>query len=445
MEETTQTLPDPGSAQALASSWLAAWLADPLWGPLLGVLLLVLGVIVLHLLTQRLILRALDKLFSHTGTWWDDVLMDQGVFRRLAWLIPLLLIHTGVTMIPGLAEGWAEVVQRITRAFACLSVALGLSAFLSAINSIYSRYPIARNRPIKGYLQVVAIVVWVCAVILIIATLMKQSPWYFLSGLGAMTAILLLVFRDTLLSLVAGIQITANDLIRVGDWIEMPQFGVDGDVVDISLNQVSVSNWDRTIAVIPTHKFLEHSFRNWRGMFDAGGRRIKRAISIDMNTVHFLAPEEIERLGRISVLHDYLTERRAEVENWNREHAGDPEVLTNQRRLTNLGTFRAYVVAWLKRNPHVHPDMTFIVRQLPPGPEGLPLEIYFFARETRWAKYEDIQSDIFDHLLAVLPEFGLRVFQRPAGSDFQQLSQAPGPATRPALTTEQPSSDPAPR
>ena len=423
MDETTQNLPDPESAQALASSWFAAWLADPLWGPLLGVLLLVLGVIVLHLLTQRLILRALDKLFSHTGTWWDDVLMDQGVFRRLAWLIPLLLIHTGVSMIPGLGEGWVELVQRITRAFACLAVALGLSAFLSAINSIYARYPISRNRPIKGYLQVVAIVVWVFTVILIIATLMRQSPWFLLSGLGAMTAILLLVFRDTLLSLVAGIQITANDLIRVGDWIEMPQFGVDGDVVDISLNQVSVSNWDRTIAVIPTHKFLEHSFRNWRGMFDAGGRRIKRAISIDMNTVHFLSSEEIDRLGRIEVLRGYLTERKAEVETWNREHAGDPEVLTNQRRLTNLGTFRAYVVAWLKRNPHVHPDMTFIVRQLPPGPEGLPLEIYFFARETRWAKYEDIQSDIFDHLLAVLPEFGLRVFQRPAGSDVVQLSQ----------------------
>lgn len=423
MDETTQNLPDPESAQALASSWFAAWLADPLWGPLLGVLLLVLGVIVLHLLTQRLILRALDKLFSHTGTWWDDVLMDQGVFRRLAWLIPLLLIHTGVSMIPGLGEGWVELVQRITRAFACLAVALGLSAFLSAINSIYARYPISRNRPIKGYLQVVAIVVWVFTVILIIATLMRQSPWFLLSGLGAMTAILLLVFRDTLLSLVAGIQITANDLIRVGDWIEMPQFGVDGDVVDISLNQVSVSNWDRTIAVIPTHKFLEHSFRNWRGMFDAGGRRIKRAISIDMNTVHFLSSEEIDRLGRIEVLRGYLTERKAEVEKWNREHAGDPEVLTNQRRLTNLGTFRAYVVAWLKRNPHVHPDMTFIVRQLPPGPEGLPLEIYFFARETRWAKYEDIQSDIFDHLLAVLPEFGLRVFQRPAGSDVVQLSQ----------------------
>ena len=419
MDETTQNLPDPESAQALASSWFAAWLADPLWGPLLGVLLLVLGVIVLHLLTQRLILRALDKLFSHTGTWWDDVLMDQGVFRRLAWLIPLLLIHTGVSMIPGLGEGWVELVQRITRAFACLAVALGLSAF----NSIYARYPISRNRPIKGYLQVVAIVVWVFTVILIIATLMRQSPWFLLSGLGAMTAILLLVFRDTLLSLVAGIQITANDLIRVGDWIEMPQFGVDGDVVDISLNQVSVSNWDRTIAVIPTHKFLEHSFRNWRGMFDAGGRRIKRAISIDMNTVHFLSSEEIDRLGRIEVLRGYLTERKAEVEKWNREHAGDPEVLTNQRRLTNLGTFRAYVVAWLKRNPHVHPDMTFIVRQLPPGPEGLPLEIYFFARETRWAKYEDIQSDIFDHLLAVLPEFGLRVFQRPAGSDVVQLSQ----------------------
>jgi len=315
-------------------------------------------------------------------------------------------------------------VQRLARACAFLSVALALSAFLASINTIYGRYPIARNRPIKGYLQVVAIVVWVFAVILIVATLMRQSPLYFLSGLGAMTAILLLVFRDTLLSLVAGIQITANDLIRVGDWIEMKQFGVDGDVIDISLNQVRVSNWDKTIASVPTHKFLEHSFRNWRGMFDSGGRRIKRAISIDMNTVHFLSADEISRLGRIGVLREYLTKRQSEIEDWNRDHCGDAEVITNQRRLTNLGSFRAYVVGWLKRNPQVHPNLTFIVRQLPPGPEGLPLEIYLFVSDTRWAVYEDVQSDIFDHLLAVLPEFGLRVYQRPAGSDVAGLQLA---------------------
>jgi len=307
----------------------------------------------------------------------------------------------------------------------CLPVGGAGTECLSGIDQhIYGRYPIARNRPIKGYLQVVAIVVWVFAVILIVATLMRQSPLYFLSGLGAMTAILLLVFRDTLLSLVAGIQITANDLIRVGDWIEMKQFGVDGDVIDISLNQVRVSNWDKTIASVPTHKFLEHSFRNWRGMFDSGGRRIKRAISIDMNTVHFLSADEISRLGRIGVLREYLAKRQSEIEDWNRDHCGDAEVITNQRRLTNLGSFRAYVVGWLKRNPQVHPNLTFIVRQLPPGPEGLPLEIYLFVSDTRWAVYEDVQSDIFDHLLAVLPEFGLRVYQRPAGSDVAGLQLA---------------------
>jgi miniconductance mechanosensitive channel len=434
MDESDQALKAAGDALQGTPSWWAQWLAEPFWGPFTGVLLLITGAALLHLLTQRLILRALDALFRRSDTWWDNVLMDQGVFRKLAWLIPILVIHVGTGFIPGLDPDWAAFVQRVASACAQLTVALALGGFLSAVQTIYGRYDISRHRPIKGYLQVVAILVWICATILIIATLMQQSPWYFLSGLGAMTAILLLVFRDTLLSLVAGIQLTVNDLIRVGDWIEMPQFGADGDVVDIGLNQVKVSNWDRTISVIPTHKFLENSFRNWRGMFEAGGRRIKRALNIDLNTVHFLSADEISRLGQIEVLGEYLASRQQEIAAWNQAHAGADELPINQRRLTNLGTFRAYVVAWLKRNPAVRADMSFLVRQLPPGPEGLPLELYFFVSETRWSAYEDIQSDIFDHLLSVLPEFGLRIYQRPAGSDFAGLAQPAHAAAPPAPT-----------
>lgn len=430
--EKTDSQAASSVAQTLPG-WAQSWFADPFWGPLLGVLLLVAGALLLHLVTQRLLLRGLDALFRRSWTWWDNVLMEHRVFHRLAWLLPVMVIATGVALIPGLDENWVQLVRRITHVCVVLTLALALTGLTSAINAIYSRYPVSRNRPVKGYLQIIVIVAWVFAGILIVATLLQQSPWFFLSGLGAMTAILLLIFRDTLLSLVAGIQLSANDLIRVGDWIEMPQFGADGDVVDIGLHQVRVSNWDRTTTTIPTHKFLEHSFRNWRGMFDAGGRRIKRAINIDLNTVAFLSPETLAHLGEFELLKDYLQGKQQDVDNWNREHApaGSP---LNQRRLTNLGTFRAYVSAWLRAHPLVHAQMTFLVRQLAPGPEGLPLEIYVFSRDTRWSVYEDLQSDIFDHLLAILPEFGLRVFQQPTGSDFGRW---PGPAGAVALPSLQ--------
>jgi miniconductance mechanosensitive channel len=250
-----------------------------------------------------------------------------------------------------------------------------------------------------------------------VAELAGQTPWFFVSGLGAMMAIILLIFRDTLLSLVASVQLTNNDLIRVGDWIEMPQFGADGDVVDIALNTVKVQNWDRTITVIPTHKFLEHSFRNWRSMFDGGGRRIKRAIYIDMSGVRFLTDGEIQRLSRFALLEDYMAEKRRELEAWNARHAGDPVVIGNARRLTNIGTLRAYIIAYLRNHPRIHSELTFLVRQLAPTPEGLPLEIYVFSSDTRWGSYEAIQADIFDHILAMVPEFHLSVYQRPSGKD----------------------------
>nr|WP_263429523.1 mechanosensitive ion channel family protein [Nannocystis pusilla] len=305
-------------------------------------------------------------------------------------------------------------------------------ALLTAVNEIYTRHPQALGRPIKGYLQGLKVLAYIGAAIVVIATLLDQSPWYLLSGLGAMTAILLLIFRDTLLSFVAGIQLTTNDLIRVGDWLEMPQFDADGDVVDISLNTVKVQNWDATITVIPTHKFLENSFKNWRGMFEAGGRRIKRAINIDVSTVRFLTPEEIERMSRVVVLREYMAAKTREVEAHNRAAvpADAADLPVNGRRLTNLGTFRAYIEAYLRAHPRIHQERIRIVRQLHPTPEGVPLEIYVFTRDTAWVAYEGIQADIFDHVLAVAPEFGLRVFQAPAGSDLARLAGDARPAAR---------------
>jgi miniconductance mechanosensitive channel len=253
----------------------------------------------------------------------------------------------------------------------------------------------------------------------IITILSDRSPVVFLSGLGALTAVLMLVFRDTILSLVASVQIMSNDMIRIGDWVEMPQANADGDVIDIALHTVKIQNWDKTISAIPTHRFISESFKNWRGMSESGGRRIKRALYLDLNSVHFLGDAEIEHLSRHEFLRAYMREKRQALAAVNERTPSDPDVIPERRRLTNVGTFRAYVKHYLRNHPRVHQDLTLLVRQLAPGPKGLPLEIYCFTNDTAWASYEGIQADIFDHLIAILPEFGLRAYQEPAGRDFQ--------------------------
>src|SRR5690606_14362439 len=251
--------------------------------------------------------------------------------------------------------------------------------------------------------------------VILIAALIDRDPLLIIGSLGAASAVLLLVFRDTLLSLVAGVQLTGNDLIRVGDWIEMPGFDADGFVIDIALNTVTVQNWDKTFTIIPAHKFLENSFKNWRGMQTSGGRRIKRSIYLDMSTVHFLTPEEIEDLSRFALLRPYFEEKKRDIETWLEHHHEGRENPVNSRRLTNVGTFRAYIDLYLRSRPDIATDMTFLVRQLQPTDKGLPIELYVFVNDVRWAIYEGVQGDVFDHLLAILPEFGLRVFQVPSG------------------------------
>ena len=305
-------------------------------------------------------------------------------------------------------------------------MALALGHLLNALDDIYrQRDPErARNRPIKGYLQLLKIIAVVVAGLLIVAVLIDRSPLILLSGLGAMTAVLMLVFKDTILSLVASVQLSSQDLLRVGDWIEMPQLGADGDVIDIALHTVKVQNWDRTITTIPTWRLINESYRNWRGMSDSGGRRIKRALYLDQTSVRFLSADERDRLRRIALIDDYLDRKRQELEAWNTKLLAERKDPVNTRRVTNLGTFRAYVSAYLAAHPGVNQGMIQMVRQLQPGPTGIPLEVYCFTATTEWVPYEGIQSDIFDHLLAVMPEFGLRVFQSPTGADFHALAPA---------------------
>lgn len=346
------------------------------------------------------------------------------VVRRLANLVPATIIQLGIGAVPHLPPMAVTLTRNVTTGFVILTISLAISAALDWVEALYGRRPHAANRPIKGYVQVVKIAVFSAATILIIAALIDRSPLLLLSGLGAMAAVLMLVFKDTILSLVASVQLTSNDMVRLGDWIEMPDLHADGDVIDIALHTVKVQNWDKTITTIPTHRLISEPFRNWRGMFESGGRRIKRSLLIDQNSVRFLTAEEVDRLRRFSLLDDYLESKRAELEEWNSarpERAHDP---VNARRLTNIGTFRAYMSAYMKSRTDISDKLFMLVRQLAPSEKGLPLEIYAFTSTTAWAEYERIQGDIFDHLIAILPEFGLRLFQEPSGLDFAGLLSA---------------------
>lgn len=354
-----------------------------------------------------------------------------GFIARLANIIPALVIIIGIRFVPGLPEQATVVTLNIASALIVLSLAMALSNLLDMANEVYQRRPDAATRPIKGYLQVLKIVVYAVAVLLMIAAMLDRSPLILLSGLGALAAVLMLIFQDTILSLVASVQIASNDIVRVGDWVEMPQLNADGDVVDIALHTIKIQNWDRTITTIPTKRFISDSFKNWRGMKESGGRRIKRSLFLDQTSVRFLSADELTHLSQLVLLSDYLSAKQQEISQWNQKLAERGKEPANTRRITNLGTFRAYVENYLRQHSRVNQGMTQIVRHLNPTPEGLPIEVYCFTNTVEWVPYEAIQSDIFDHLLSILPEFGLRVFQQPSGADMQRWSAGAGADIRP--------------
>ena len=390
--------------------------------------ILLLGAWVSYLIASRVLLRLVHSVAERSLQTWDDALVRHRVGAKLAQLIPAFVIYLGVDVLPSINESLEALILNVTSAYMIVVVAITIIAILNAINDIYESNPEARQRPIKGFIQLVQLAVLIMGGLLFVAALLDRSPVLLLSGFGAMTAILLLVFKDTLLSLVASVQLTAQDMVRVGDWIEVPQFGADGDVVDVELHTIKVQNWDKTITTIPTHRLISDSFKNWRGMSASGGRRIKRAIYLDASSIHFLTADVVERCKRFLLLEDYIGDKENELAEYNRKLEGltaiEREAAVNMRRLTNIGTFRAYTRHYLERHPRIRQDMTLLVRQLSPGPQGVPIEIYCFTTTTAWGEYEDIQADIFDHLLAIVPEFGLRLFQQPAGTEFS-IKQAP--------------------
>jgi miniconductance mechanosensitive channel len=383
--------------------------------------------LVVYVIARWGIVGGIRFLIHRSTMTWDDALTENRVFVRLAHIAPAIVLYYGITRVPGLTDDVQGFVQRLAVAMMLTVAALSLTSFLDAVNVIYSRNEEYAHRPIKGYLQVGKMVVFLLTALVVIATLLDKSPWLFLSGIGAMTAVLMLVFKDTILSLVASVQIASNDMIHIGDWIEMPQAGADGDVVDVALHTVKVQNWDKTISTIPTHKFIDESFKNWRGMSLSGGRRIKRALMIDMTSVRFLGPREIERFGEWALLREYVAEKVAEIAGYNARPGLNAEIAADVRQLTNVGMLRAYIERYLASHPKIHHEgYTLMVRQLSPGPTGLPIEIYCFSNDQDWGRYEGIQADIFDHIIAMVPEFELRLFQEPTGADFGSLATGQG-------------------
>jgi len=397
----------------------------PLLPAVAGSLILLLAAVLADLVAKRLLLVAVRAVATRTRSAWDDALVEHKVFARLAQLVPAIIIYTGIGLVPDYPAAVEQVVRNVVSAYMILMVALTVTALMSAANQIYESRPIARDRPIKGFVQLAQIAIYILGAILVIAALIDRSPVILLSGLGAITAVLLIVFRDTLLSLVASVQLTGQDMIRVGDWLEVPQFGADGDVIDVALYTVTVQNWDKTITKIPTHRLISDSFKNWRGMAESGGRRIKRSINIDFNSIRFLTDTEVQRFTAFVLLKDYIKAKEAELKAYNEALHAPGESGVNLRRLTNIGTFRAYIYNYLKHHPKIHDQMTLMVRQLQPGTEGLPIEIYCFSNDTDWGAYEGIQADIFDHVFAIAPEFGLRLYQRPAGADLKEIGVEP--------------------
>ncbi len=387
-------------------------------------LILVVLVLVIYGLT-RVVLRFVQRLVHRTEAHWDDALVEGQVFRRLAYFPPALAVFFAVAVYPGLDHLLGVILQRVAVGSMIAVGASAIGGVLTAANLMYTAHSENAARPIKGYIQIGRVFLYLGALLLVVAALMDRSPWIFISGLGAMTAVLLLVFRDTLLSLVASIQLTGNDMVHVGDWIEMPKYGADGDVIDIALYTVKVQNWDKTITTIPTYSLIQESFKNWRGMSQAGGRRIKRSFQVDVGSVRFLDDVQLERLSSFALLKPYLEAKQDEIAAHNAEERNSSAA--DRRHLTNVGTFRAYIYAYLRAHSRIHQGMTLLVRHLQPSSEGLPIEVYCFTNTTVWAQYEDIQSDIFDHIFSIAPEFGVRVFQSPAGTDVERALRAERP------------------
>lgn len=373
--------------------------------------------IIAHYIAKGIVLKILSHYIRNNRFQWDNYIWERKVFHKLAHAVPAIIIYFSAPLFPA----YQALIVKGVAFYAIIVGLMVINSLLDAVHDIYRTFEISKLRPIRGYLQVVKIFIFIIGGILLLSTLIGQNPLILLSGLGALSAVIMLVFKDSILGLVAGVQLTSNDMVRVGDWIEMPKYGADGDITDISLNTVKVQNWDRTITTIPTYALISDSFKNWRGMQASGGRRIKRAFYVDTSSIAFCSPDMISKFKKIHYLQDYIAQKEAEIEQYNARFEVDRSIKVNGRSLTNIGVFRAYIHQYLLHHPMIHKEMICMVRQLQPEETGMPIEIYAFSSDTAWAVYEGVQSDIFDHIFAVAPEFGLRIFQNPTGHDMRRM------------------------
>lgn len=381
------------------------------------IVVIILLCVTANFVTKKIILRLITQIINKKKFKWGKIFLEHKLFHKASHIVPAIIIHYFAPAFPSY-EIWIEKAAQFYMIAVIIAV---LNTLLNTANEIYMNFEVSKVRPIKGFIQVLKIIVFIVGGITLISILIDKNPLLLLSGLGALSAILMLIFKDSILGFVAGVQLSTNDMIRVGDWVEMPKHNADGAVVDITLNTVKVQNWDMTITMVPSYAFVSDSFKNWRGMQDAGGRRIKRSVYIDTTSIRFCTQEMLERFRKIRYLTEYIDKKEKEIEAYNIANKITVEGKANGRNLTNIGTFRIYIQKYLQNHESIHKGMAIMVRQLSPVDNGLPLEIYCFTNTTRWADYEAVQSDIFDHILAVAPEFELRIFQKPGGYDMRSF------------------------
>lgn len=384
------------------------------------IILIALVCILANFITKKIVLKTIIHIVNNNRFTWDNIIVEKKVFHKLSHIVPAIIIYNSASMFPA----YQTLIEKAAVTYIIIVTIAVFNALLNAFEAIYRSFEVSKIRPIKGYIQVIKIVLFIIGGIVVISNLIGQNPLIILSGLGALSAVLMLIFKDSILGLVAGVQLSSNDMVRVGDWIEMPKYNADGDVIDITLNTVKVMNFDKTITMIPSYALISDSFKNWRGMQSSGGRRIKRSVYIDTNSITFCTEEMLEQFQKIHYLTEYITTRVEEIKAYNLKHQINTESKVNGRHLTNIGVFRVYIQQYLRNHPKIHQNMTLIVRQLAPGENGLPLEIYAFANDINWGVYESIQADIFDHIFAVAPKFGLRPFQNPTGYDIARIKES---------------------
>lgn len=385
------------------------------------IVVLILIALISYYVSWVLIKKLLLPVIRKSKTQFDDILLKYKFFRKVSYLIPTLFIFYFIEDIGITNEAQINGFRSLLEAIFVIIFIMIINSILSTVNDYYNRFDVSRDRPIKGVIQVAKIILYIFGLMAVISTLFHRDITSILLSLGTLSAVLMLIFKDPILGFVGGLQLVMNNMVRIGDWISMPKFGADGTILEITLTTVKVQNWDKTIVTIPTYSLISDSFQNWRGMEESGGRRIKRSVNIDMDSVKFCSPEMLAKFQKIHAINNYIGEKELEIRDYNEKTGADPSILVNGRRQTNLGVFRAYLKAYLRNRSDINLDLTFLVRHLQPSEKGLPIEVYVFTKTTEWASYENIQADIFDHILAVIPEFELRVFQFPTSNSLKNI------------------------